>query len=135
MVTAEDVKKVKESEEGYFGYDELVKMACDRILADTAIGDGWSGDGHYLVKKGDEYAHVVMGYGSCSHCDTLEAIGDSDEGLADFANEIAQGIMWKTKSEMLDYLKNHDAEGSWYGSDTEAWQDFVVESVKAMEVD
>lgn len=132
-ITAEDLKKKFETP-GEVYYDELVRMACGDILVEETMGDGWSGDGHFLVKSGNEYAHVVLGYGSCSHCDAVQYCLEDEnpyDKLADLANDIAMRVMWKTKDEMLAYLKEHDAKGAWYGE--RDWKEFSAAAMKAFE--
>ena len=130
MVTADELKA--KYAEDYFDYENAVLEASQgEILVDVNIGD-YQGEEHFLIKKGDQYAHIVTGYGSCSYCDTIQAIGESWEGLADFVKEVADGIIWKSRDEMVEFVNSHDFKGSWYGSDTVAWERFKKETLEAL---
>lgn len=132
-ITAEGLKKKFNNNAYGIHYADLVHECCGELLANQCIGD-WQGDEHFLVKRGDEYAHVVLGYGSCSHCDTLQACQDAEDPfaeLAEYANDVAGRIMWRTKDEIMTYLKEHDAEGSWYGGG-EDWKQFQKECFDAL---
>lgn len=134
MVTADELKaKYKETYD--VDYKAVVLEACQgKVVADVNIGD-YQGEEHFLVKKGDQYAHIVTGYGSCSYCDTLQAICDQRdnwEGLAQFVNETSDSIVWKLRDEMIEFVKSHDFKGSWYGSDTFAWEQFKKETLEAL---
>jgi hypothetical protein len=91
------------------------------------------GDFHFLVQKDDKYAHVVTGYGSCEMCDALSyALEKGPEVVAELGNNIAEGAIWRTKDEMVTHLKEHDAEGSWYGGELKSWNKFQKASLEAL---
>lgn len=118
-------------------YEEVVQEASQgEVLASVHIGDSYSGEAHFLVKKDDQYAHVTTGYGSCSYCDVLQAIQGSSScwfDMVDFIGGVSSGLMWKSHAEMVEYINHHDFEGCWYGCDTRAWHQFKNEVVEALE--
>ena len=89
---------------------------CEKLLWE-AVGD-YQGDYFALLKGPDgRYGFVVIGYGSCSGCDGLEAVrGYGEEGIeareaklkevAEYLNGIRDGVHWEpTKERMKEYLQ------------------------------
>ena len=66
-------------------YDQIVATQGE-MLGNWTLGD-WQGDYVYLLKNEDRYAFTVIGYGSCSGCDALEAC-ESDEEFNELKEEI-----------------------------------------------
>ncbi len=132
-MTANDIQNLIDQKQwDYLNYDELVSLGCGNILVEERIGD-YQGDFHFLVQKDDKYAHVVTGYGSCEMCDALShALEKGPEVVAELGNNIAEGAIWRTKDEMVTHLKEHDAEGSWYGGELNSWKKFQKASLEAL---
>lgn len=55
-------------------YEELVGSWGHEVLSFDTIGS-YQGDHLVLLRDGDRYGIVVIGYGSCSGCDALQAVG------------------------------------------------------------
>lgn len=91
-------------------YDEIVATQGE-VLGDWVVGS-WQGDYVYLLKNDDRYAFTVIGYGSCSGCDALEACSN-DEEFNELKEDIIKGIVWGTKQEVHDYIFNQEAN-RWY---------------------
>jgi hypothetical protein len=90
----DELRKVYESEDKYYGYECLIKNLCSffnkysddtHIEFDTTkihtIDDGhWQGTILFIIPEycyqPDTYYCVKVWYGSCSHCDTLQRIMD-----------------------------------------------------------
>jgi len=83
MTTKEIEKYIKEDE--YYNYEDLHKLAAQIVLKDTHEttpiinddGDGWSGEFSFKFKsRVDGIKDIVTTdfYGSCSICDTIEAV-------------------------------------------------------------
>ena len=132
-MTAEDIKKlIDEKDWSYINYNELVSLGCGNVLVEEIIGD-YQGDFHFLVEKDGQYAHVVTGYGSCEMCDSLShAQEKGPEAIAKLGNSIAEYVIWRTKEETIAHLKEHDAEGSWYGRELDSWKEFQKASLEAL---
>lgn len=92
------------------GYDGIIATQGE-ILKDWIIGD-YQGDYVYLVKNNDKYAFTVVGYGSCSGCDALEAC-ENDEDFNRLKESIINDIVWGTKQDVYDYVFNQEAN-RWY---------------------
>lgn len=134
MATAEELK-AKYKAAYNVSYTNVVEEASKGdILAEVDIGD-YGGEEHFLVRKGEQYAHIVTAYGSCGYCDSLQAIFDQPDpwyDLTDFINDVSDRIVWRSRDEMVEFVKSHDFKGSWYGSDTFAWEQFKKETLEAL---
>jgi hypothetical protein len=91
-------------------YDEMVETQGD-IIKDWTLGY-YQGDYVYLLKNGDKYAFTVIGYGSCSGCDNLQAC-ENDEEFNELKDDVISSIVWGTKQDVLDYVTNQEAN-RWY---------------------
>ena len=78
-------------------YDQIVATQGE-VLGQWVMGT-WQGDYIYLLKNDDKYSFYVIGYGSCSGCDALEACENDEEKiefrvvkrlLIEFANKLNQ---------------------------------------------
>ena len=70
--TGKDTEELDEYMLSSVTYERLVPIATDgTVLTKANIGDDYQGDYLFLVKKDNEYARVVTGYGTCSGCDAL----------------------------------------------------------------
>ena len=107
-------------------YEGLIELGAGAVVVTEMIGD-YQGDYHFLVKDGENYAHVVTGYGSCSGCDALQDCEESFSKIAKLGNDICGSVIWKSQEEILKHIEEHDAEGSWYGKEKEQWASFQQE--------
>src|SRR5581483_7208303 len=96
------------------GYDGLIASMGHTVLYQVCLGD-YQGDLMCLLRDGDRYGILHIGYGSCSGCDSLAACNDDIEEVTQLRDELAQGIHWRNLEETLQYLKNHDWEGDYNG--------------------
>lgn len=103
-------------------YDEIVATQGE-ILKDWVMGD-WQGDYIYLLKKDDKYSAVVIGYGSCSGCDALQAC-DNDEDFEALKQDVLRTIVWVTKEDILNDLDDEELN-RWYFHE-EDWEDIKKE--------
>lgn len=100
----------------YISTKEMIESNGFTILKRISVGD-YSGDDVYIMRQGNSYAVVVVGYGSCSHCDALMGICESgsadEEMIADLTNYYERIINnvkhFATKEDLLDYLTAEDA--------------------------
>ena len=114
-------------------YERLVPIATGgKILTYKDVGEGYQGDYLFLVQRGDEYARIVTGYGTCSGCDMILGCESWDD-LLNFVHEIRDGAIWHSKHGMIEDLNMHDVEGSWYGSEMGKWQSFKAKALALLE--
>ena len=104
------------------GYDEIVSIQGE-IVKDWIIGD-WQGDYVYLLKNNDWYSLVVVGYGSCSGCDALEACENNEE-FELLKQSILNDIRWGSKQDILDQISDEEIN-RWYFHESE-WKDIAKE--------
>lgn len=99
-------------------YSDVV-ASQGKLIEEWNIGD-YQGDLVYLLKNEDQYGFTVVGYGSCSVCDSLQACEDE----ADFEilkESIINDIKWGTKKEIYDYIFSEEAN-RWYFYE-EQWEE------------
>ncbi len=104
-------------------YTTLVEKRAE-ILAHEYLGS-YQGDVVFLVDGAEGFGLLVIGYGSCSGCDALEAC-ESQEQVDKIGESILEGIKWfDTLQEAKDYILNNDIqELKWYAHDA-AWASFI----------
>lgn len=115
-------------------YDEALKRLGYEILAWEVFGS-WQGDYAAIVEKDDRLGFVVIGYGSCSGCDSLQDVGwyffgydeennenaiKKDKQLRALIKEVEKEIVWGTPSELVRKILvgNRWSEGiQWHRDD------------------
>jgi len=97
----------------YYSYDDLVSAMDTEILIECHEGS-YQGDSHYLMEKNGEYGILTFGWGSCSGCDALEAIGEDYDKVVSFMNDLYDEIEWMTLDEMKASITSTDFEGKFY---------------------
>lgn len=91
-------------------YDDLLSTFEHEVIL-KVDDNAYQGDSRVLLKKSDdEYGLLVFGWGSCSGCDALQGC-DSIKEVEELRDSLYNSIIWKSKSEMLDYFKTHDWVG------------------------
>lgn len=73
----------------------------------------YQGDSRLLYAPlAGRYGLLIFGWGSCSGCDALQGC-NSHQDLQDLADHLESQILWKTRTEMIAYFKEHDWEGDY----------------------
>lgn len=111
------------------GYEAGLKEAGYEILAWETFGD-WQGDYSLVLKNGNDFGFVVIGYGSCSGCDSMEAC-ETEEEYKSLISSIVSSIFWGTKEEVLAKINNEHDDNNWYRSDI-GYEDSVSNLIKAV---
>jgi hypothetical protein len=86
-------------------YDAIVSHFGDVVFSKDF--GSYQGDTFYVIENNSKFGYVVIGYGSCSGCDTLQAIESNKniENLNTFIDSIENDIEWfDTKSELCSFL-------------------------------
>jgi hypothetical protein len=98
---------------GQHSYEGILKSVCSDILLTVNDGD-YQGEVYALVRKWEDNEYVYgiaqWSYGSCSHCDAIEAC-DSAEDFKEVYEQMVHHIRWDTLTRTLLYLEEHDWEG------------------------
>lgn len=106
-------------EESYY---ELVEKNAD-VLIEHTLGS-YQGDMLFLLRNGDQFGFLVVGYGSCSGCDSLEAC-ESQEAVDSLAERIYDGIKWfDSFSDLKEYVLHDNRDLEWFPYEA-GWDDFV----------
>lgn len=112
------------------GYHDLIDDLGE-VLTDVRVGD-YAGSLLWLLRDGDRFGYLSIGYGSCSGCDALEGC-DTLAELRELHDELAGYVRWGSRSETLAFLRDHDWEGDWsYQEDKEAVSDFIAQATAAL---
>lgn len=117
---------------GDLDYDDIVRSMGVEIVKRKELGS-YHGDIVYLVRQGQREGVLVVGYGSCSGCDALQAaMGDSDDidsWLGDveaLRDQLQASILWPAEDRsLIDTLNQRIVEsqtthsGDWWLCDQE----------------
>lgn len=93
-------------------YKTLLKERVGEILFWADFGN-YQGDYVALVGTPERMGFVVIGYGSCSGCDALEACGwgdepDYDKNVSDLMDSIVNSIFWGTPQEIIARINDEE---------------------------
>lgn len=108
-------------DDGHPDYEGIVESWGYEITDAQAFGS-YQGDILYLLKDGDRHGLVVIGYGSCSGCDALEAVaprGNDDDWspIIELAAELKRDIHWEDTHKALMKWVNTNPENHWWAYD------------------
>ena len=102
-------------------YEDLVKSWGHEIVDQEEFGS-YQGDLIYILRDGDRHGLLVIGYGSCSGCDELEARQPWDDegdwsGVIALADELRQDVHWEAdKGALMAWVGAHP-ESHWWAYD------------------
>jgi hypothetical protein len=105
-------------------YDDIVASWGYTIKSFDTIGS-YQGDHLVLLQDNERWGFIVIGYGSCSGCDTLQAIAPWDDDgdfteVVKFAEELKTGIEWfPSRAELLTRLRSLDKANHWWMNEEE----------------
>lgn len=112
-------------ENSYPSYDDLINSMGYEVVSADVCGS-YQGDYLVLLADGVRRGLLVFGYGSCSGCDTLEAVApwgeDEDwKGVVELRDDLKREIHWEPDSTSLAaYLTSQRSEMlKWYWHDAE----------------
>lgn len=98
---------------------ELVRTFGSNISIVERDGD-YQGNDYYLLREGNKYGMIILGFGSCSGCDILQGMYEDAHFSNDFAeliqyrDKMYESIVWRTRSQMKEYILTKDFELEWY---------------------
>ncbi len=117
-----------ELKDEHYSYEGLIGHFA-KVLVCTTLGS-YQGDELFLLQgPPGVFGFLSNGYGSCSGCDSLQGSNTLEE-KRELAEELARGVQWGGREEMLEFLTKHDWEGSYYRDGSE---EFVVAARKMLE--
>lgn len=116
-------------------HKEILERKGFKIDSFETFGS-YQGDYAAIVEKDGKVGFVVIGYGSCSGCDALDAIKPSDAldstydnlteeekmetfrgKLQDYANHIENSVKYGSYEELKDAITGEDGRIKWYSED------------------
>lgn len=102
-------------------YDDLVKSWGHEIVEQDDFGS-YQGDLIYLLRDGDRYGLLVVGYGSCSGCDELRSVDPwDDEGdwtaVVALADKLRADVHWEADKDALMAWVSEHPENHWWAYD------------------
>ena len=113
--------KYRDGKWSYFDgdYGDLVSSFGYEMVREERVGD-YQGDLYYLLRDGDRWGFLAVGYGSCSGCDALQAC-EKPTDVESLRESIHNNILWANSSgELWDRLVALDWKGNWYGEEGKA---------------
>lgn len=105
----------------YPTYHALVASFGFTIIAEESFGS-YQGDLVFVLEDRDKRGWLVVGYGSCSGCDQLEAVspwGDDEDSdwtdVISLRDELASEVRWfDSHEELVEWLKGETFSNQWY---------------------
>lgn len=128
----------------YYSYEEMVKNWGYEVLSMEQFGSyqPYQGDYAVLLKNGDQYGWVTIGYGSCSGCDTLEYLsyggpeGDKrDKEYAEYSETVRNKIRWDSREGLANWLSDEiiqEGKYSWYEDGYREYVSAAVERLRSI---
>ncbi len=108
----------------FYDYDPIIR-SFGEVLVQVEDND-YSGDTRVLLKNGDRYGFLVIGWGSCSGCDALRAC-DTFAKVDELINDIEGGIKWfDTLAEAKTYIANGDERSGSFYTHCDEWIEFQI---------
>lgn len=103
----------------YPSYESIVDSWGNEVL-DWQIHGDYQGDYGVLLRDGDQFGWVVIGYGSCTGCDALEGVYGDREGILALSEGLRSSVVWGSAAELAELLRPviEDPDGAqWYSYD------------------
>jgi len=95
-------------------YDPIIDSIGAPVI--KVSDDEYQGDTRILFQGAIGFGHLIIGWGSCSGCDALQAC-ESWQEIADLRNRLDDAVIWLPQDQMLAWFRNHDWGGDWSAND------------------
>ena len=112
--------------EKYASYEGIVESWGYEVIDWETFGD-YQGDHLVLLRDGEQWGFVSIGYGSCSGCDALEDVrpwchhyGEDAKCTCDFSgvqalsDELRDSVRWNTAAGLAEFFTSEVAARQWY---------------------
>lgn len=108
-------------EDTYPDYETIVARWGYHVVSMERFGS-YQGDIAVLLKDGDQYGWLVIGYGSCGGCDALEDAMSWTEphwtpAVYELADRLKNDIRWSSASDLAAWLTDNtlqESKWSWF---------------------
>lgn len=112
----------KENSCCFYDYNPIIR-SFGKVLV-VVEDDYYSGDTRVLLKNGERYGFLVVGWGSCPGCDALQGC-DTFAEVDRLIDEIEGGIKWfAALAEAKTYIANDDERSLSFYTHCEKWPEF-----------
>ncbi len=112
----------KESLSSFYEYDPIIRSFGTVLVQNE--DDNWSGDTRVLLRNGNRYGFLVIGWGSCSGCDALQGCRTFAE-VDELINQIESDIKWfDSLAEAKAYIANDEERSLSFYSHCGEWHEF-----------
>jgi hypothetical protein len=113
-------------------YDEIIESFGAEIVVDVT-DDNYQGYSRYMLRDGDRFGFLIVGWGSCSGCDALQAC-DTHEELQELVDQLERDIHWEdSAADMLTYVNSKDWETERGGYKREQTERFIDAAREALQ--
>lgn len=103
------------------------------IVAWETFGD-WQGDYAVVFKANDNlFAFDVIGYGSCSGCDSMEAC-ETEKEYKELISGVVNRLQWLSADQTIDRINNEFDDNNWYRHEP-TFKESIGRLVKAIKND
>ena len=96
-------------------YEEGLESRGFEILEWVTFGS-YQGDYAVILKKDGVFGFGVIGYGSCSGCDSLYAC-DSDKEFQELLDRVISFIDFGTTTDLISKINNEFDDNNWFRHD------------------
>lgn len=115
-------------------YDDLVKTFADEIVSSKEFGD-YQGDLVFHLRKGDDEGVLLVSFGSCSGCDSLQAAegyaSDAEEfehqhlkDVVALRDQLAAEVKWASEGALAPRFEQDGDFSAWWFE--EELRDYVI---------
>lgn len=116
-----------------YSYNKMVADWGYEVIEMKEFGS-YQGDYAVVLRDGDKYGWVTIGYGSCSGCDTMEYLDyggadDPENEYIQFSDDTRSQIKWDSAKNLADWLSDiyiQEGKYSWY---EDGYREFLGEMV------
>ena len=109
-----DVKDLYDAEEGYsflYDYKPMINAIGNPII--QVWDDDYQGDIRVMFEKDGKYGYLVIGFGSCSGCDALQACENYEDAQVLFNSFLSNTKWFDSLLDLKEYFRNnHLFEGA-----------------------
>lgn len=115
------------------GWEAGLEARGLNIIAWETFGD-WQGDYAVIFKANDNlFAFTVIGYGSCSGCDVMEAC-ENEKEYKELISDVVNSLKWTTAEEIVAQIKDEYDDNNWYRHES-TFKESVDKLIKAVSND
>ena len=98
----------------FASYEGIVESWGYEVVGWETFGD-YQGDYFVLLRDGDRWGFVSIGYGSCSGCDALEAACEDGPSVVEaLSEELRTSVRWGSAADLAEFFSSEVAQRQWW---------------------